>query len=38
MPVFNNPVLYDQHLQRNSIASIVPELAKSYNGWRMEDV
>jgi peptide/nickel transport system substrate-binding protein len=31
MPVFNNLVLYDQHVPQNSIKSIVPELAKSWS-------
>jgi peptide/nickel transport system substrate-binding protein len=30
MGVFNNLVLYDQHVKQNSMASIVPELAKSW--------
>jgi peptide/nickel transport system substrate-binding protein len=30
MPVFNNLVLYDQHVAQNSLASIVPDLAA---GW-----
>src|SRR5438445_1588179 len=31
MGVFNNLVLYDQHVKQNSMQSIVPELAKSWN-------
>jgi peptide/nickel transport system substrate-binding protein len=31
MPVFNNLVLYDQHVAQNSLASIVPELATSWS-------
>ena len=30
MGVFNNLVLYDQHVPRNSLASIVPELATQW--------
>ena len=30
MPIFNNLVLYDQHVAQNSMSSIVPELA---TGW-----
>src|SRR5713226_3229852 len=30
MPVFNNLVVFDQHVAQNSVASIVPELA---TGW-----
>ena len=30
MPVFNNLVLYDQHVKQNSLKSIVPELATSW--------
>jgi ABC-type transport system substrate-binding protein len=30
MPVFNNLVLFDQHVPQNSLASIVPELATSW--------
>src|SRR5205814_3044194 len=30
MAVFNNLVLFDQHVPQNSIRSIVPELAKSW--------
>src|SRR6266852_2138158 len=30
MPVFNNLVMFDQHVAQNSVASIVPELA---TGW-----
>jgi peptide/nickel transport system substrate-binding protein len=36
MPVFNNLVIYDQHVPQNSIGAIVPDLI--YDGWRMEDV
>src|SRR5215216_2507164 len=31
MPVFNNLVIYDQHVPQNSMASIVPELARSWS-------
>ncbi|MFL5268667.1 MAG: ABC transporter substrate-binding protein, partial [Stellaceae bacterium] len=31
MGVFNNLVLYDQHVKQNSMQSIVPELAKSWS-------
>jgi peptide/nickel transport system substrate-binding protein len=31
MPVFNNLVIYDQHVAQNSDAAIRPELAKSWN-------
>jgi peptide/nickel transport system substrate-binding protein len=31
MPVFNNLVIYDQHVKQNSMQSIVPELAKSWS-------
>src|SRR5260370_36366872 len=35
MPVFNNLVVFDQHVAQNSVASIVPDLA---TGWsRSED-
>src|ERR1700755_3089413 len=30
MAVFNNLVLYDQHVKQNSMQAIVPELAKSW--------
>src|SRR6266702_8398634 len=30
MGVFNNLVIYDQHVKQNSMQSIVPELAKSW--------
>src|SRR5258706_13805177 len=30
MGVFNNLVMFDQHVQQNSLGSIVPDLA---NGW-----
>ena len=30
MPVFNNLVVYDQHVPQNSLSSIVPELAESW--------
>src|ERR1700694_3387280 len=33
MPVFNNLVLFDQHVSQNSLKSIVPELATSW-AWR----
>src|ERR1700731_1779330 len=32
MGVFNNLVIYDQHVKQNSMRSIVPELAKSWAG------
>src|SRR3989449_8566572 len=35
MGVFNNLVLYDQHVKQNSIQSIVPELGKSWS-WDEE--
>jgi peptide/nickel transport system substrate-binding protein len=31
MPVFNNLVIYDQHVPQNSIAAIVPDLAESWS-------
>jgi len=31
MSVFNNLVMYDQHVAQNSLKSIVPDLAKSWN-------
>src|SRR5438552_10904270 len=31
MGVFNNLVMYDQHVKQNSMASIVPDLADSWN-------
>jgi peptide/nickel transport system substrate-binding protein len=34
MGVFNNLVLYDQHVKQNSMQSIVPELAK---GWTWDE-
>ncbi len=34
MSVFNNLVMFDQHVRQNSLDSIVPELAKS---WRWSD-
>src|SRR5213082_2797130 len=34
MPVFNNLVLFDQHVPQNSLASIVPELAA---GWEWSE-
>ena len=30
MPLFNNLVIYDQHVAQNSLGSIVPELATSW--------
>src|SRR5215471_10187800 len=30
MGVFNNLVMYDQHVKQNSMQSIVPDLAKSW--------
>ena len=43
MGVFNNLVLYDQHVKQNSLQTIVPDLAaewvnSAYNSWRMEDL
>jgi peptide/nickel transport system substrate-binding protein len=35
MAVFNNLVIFDQHVPQNSMASIVPELAKSWS-WNEE--
>src|SRR5947207_12884072 len=35
MPIFNNLVLYDQHVKQNSMQSIVPELAVSW-AWDEE--
>jgi peptide/nickel transport system substrate-binding protein len=35
MAVFNNLVVFDQHVAQNSMASIVPELAKSWS-WNEE--
>jgi peptide/nickel transport system substrate-binding protein len=35
MPVFNNLVIYDQHVEQNSLDSIVPELAASWS-WSEE--
>src|SRR5213082_828492 len=35
MGVFNNLVLYDQHVKQNSMQSIVPELGKSW-AWDEE--
>jgi peptide/nickel transport system substrate-binding protein len=34
MPVFNNLVVYDQHVPQNSMSSIVPDLATS---WSLND-
>jgi len=31
MPVFNNLVIYDQHVAQNSLQSIVPDLAESWS-------
>jgi peptide/nickel transport system substrate-binding protein len=31
MPVFNNLVIYDQHVPQNSIAAIVPDLAENWS-------
>ena len=36
MPVFNNLVIYDQHVAQNSLQSIVPELATSW-AWGKEN-
>src|SRR6201987_2571222 len=35
MGVFNNLVMFDQHVQQNSLQSIVPDLAKSWS-WNEE--
>ncbi len=35
MPVFNNLVLFDQHVPQNSLKSIVPELADSWS-WNAD--
>jgi peptide/nickel transport system substrate-binding protein len=35
MGVFNNLVLFDQHVKQNSLATILPELAESWN-WNEE--
>jgi peptide/nickel transport system substrate-binding protein len=35
MGVFNNLVLFDQHVKQNSLESIVPELAASWS-WNEE--
>src|SRR6266853_7009766 len=35
MPVFNNLVLFDQHVAHNSLRSIVPDLATSW-AWNEE--
>jgi peptide/nickel transport system substrate-binding protein len=32
MGVFNNLVMFDQHVKQNSLASIVPDLATSWSG------
>jgi peptide/nickel transport system substrate-binding protein len=37
MAVFNNLVLFDQHVVRNSLQSIVPELATSWS-WSEDGV
>ena len=34
MGVFNNLVLFDQHVKQNSLASIVPDLATAGRGTR----
>ena len=31
MGVFNNLVMFDQHVKQNSLASIVPDLASSWS-------
>ena len=36
MGVFNNLVLYDQHVKQNSLASVVPDLAQSWS-WSEDD-
>ena len=36
MGVFNNLVLFDQHVKQNSLESIVPELAGVGPGAKME--
>ena len=35
MPIFNNLVMYDQHVAQNSLQSIVPDLATSW-AWSKE--
>jgi peptide/nickel transport system substrate-binding protein len=35
MPVFNNLVVFDQHVPQNTLASIVPDLAESW-AWSMD--
>src|ERR1700757_1997439 len=35
MAVFNNLVMFDQHVKQNSLQSIVPDLAKSWS-WNEE--
>src|SRR4051812_25142748 len=35
MAVFNNLVMFDQHVAKNSLASVVPDLAESW-AWRDE--
>ena len=35
MPLFNNLVIYDQHVAQNSLESIVPELATKWS-WNAE--
>jgi peptide/nickel transport system substrate-binding protein len=35
MGVFNNLVMFDQHVKQNSLASIVPDLASSWS-WNEE--
>ena len=37
MGVFNNLVMYDQHVKQNSMASIVPDLAASWS-WDEDGV
>jgi peptide/nickel transport system substrate-binding protein len=34
MGVFNNLVMFDQHVPQNSLASIVPDLATGWSGTR----
>src|SRR3954449_12148140 len=36
MPVYNNLVIYTQHIAQNSIESIVPELAESW-AWSSDN-
>jgi peptide/nickel transport system substrate-binding protein len=41
MGVFNNLVMYDQHVKQNSMQSIVPDLAIGWTwdeGWQTADL